>query len=267
VSRAPDAPDRCTRREAIRLSLAGALGCVGASGAPGGEPAPEGRLMLRAAPPPAAPVGAGFHPLALGGGGERDGVLYVPDGLASAPAPLVVAFHGAGGQGERFARRVAPAAAAAGVLLLAPDSRRATWDRISVGGFGADVAFLARAIAEAQRRRAVDVARVALAGFSDGASYALSLGLTNGDVFTRVVAFSPGFSAPAELRGRPRVFVSHGTDDAILPIDQTSRRLVPALRGRGYDVTYAEFQGPHTIPEDVARSGFRWLVESWRRPG
>jgi phospholipase/carboxylesterase len=257
--------DACTRREAIRLSVAGALGCVGASGAPAAETEPEGRVTVRPAPAPAAPAGAGFHPLGLGGP-ERDGVLYVPDGLPNGPAPLVVAFHGAGGQGERFARRVAPAAAAAGVLLLAPDSRRATWDRIG-GEFGADVAFVARAIAEAQRRRAVDVARLALAGFSDGASYALSLGLTNGDVFGRVVAFSPGFSAPGELRGRPRFFVSHGTGDSILPIDQTSRRLVPALRGRGYDVTYSEFQGPHAVPEEVARAGFRWLVEGWRRPG
>jgi len=55
-------------------------------------------------------------------------------------------------------------------------------------------------------------------------------------------------------------------DDSILPIDETSRRLVPALRGRGYDVTYSEFPGPHAVPEEVARAGFRWLVEGWRRP-
>ncbi len=30
-------------------------------------------------------------------------------------------------------------------------------------------------------------------GFSDGASYALSLGVPNGDLFTHIVAFSPGF--------------------------------------------------------------------------
>jgi phospholipase/carboxylesterase len=34
---------------------------------------------------------------------------------------------------------------------------------------------------------------VALGGFSDGASYALSLDLTNGDLFASLIAFSPGF--------------------------------------------------------------------------
>ena len=33
-------------------------------------------------------------------------------------------------------------------------------------------------------------------GFSDGASYALSLGAANGDLFTHIAAFSPGFMRP-----------------------------------------------------------------------
>lgn len=261
-----DDPSRpLSRRDAIRLGVLGSLGvaCVGASGA--GAVAEGGRLTVRAARAPSAPAPAGYHPLALSGGG-RDGVLYVPEGLATAPAPLVVAFHGAGGQGERFARRVAAFADAAGALLLAPDSRRATWDRVG-GEFGPDVEFLARAIAVAQRRRAVDVSRLALAGFSDGASYALSLGITNGDVFGRVVAFSPGFSAPGGFRGRPRFWISHGTADAILPIDATSRRVVPALRAQAYDVTYEEFEGPHTVPEAIGGKAAAWLRQSWGERG
>lgn len=39
---------------------------------------------------------------------------------------------------------------------------------------------------------AIDPAHVAIGGFSDGASCALSLGLVNGDLFTHVMAFSPG---------------------------------------------------------------------------
>jgi phospholipase/carboxylesterase len=64
-------------------------------------------------------------------------------------------------------------------------------------------------------------------GFSDGASYALSLGLTNGDLFRHVIAFSPGFMAPAARRGEPPVFVSHITRDGVLPIGVTSHRIVP----------------------------------------
>jgi predicted esterase len=40
-------------------------------------------------------------------------------------------------------------------------------------------------------------------GFSDGASYALSLGLANGDLFTHVLGFSPGFMRVPRHVGRP----------------------------------------------------------------
>jgi predicted esterase len=92
---------------------------------------------------------------------------------------------------------------------------------------------------------------VAVAGFSDGASYALSIGLASGDLFAHVLAWSPGFLAPSDAVGRPRVFVSHGIHDRVLPIDRCSRRLVPVLRADGYDVHYQEFDGGHSVPPDV----------------
>ena len=56
----------------------------------------------------------------------------------------------------------------------------------------------------------VDPARLVIGGFSDGASYALSLGLINGQLFRKVAAFSPGFVVTGEPEGKPRVFISHG---------------------------------------------------------
>jgi predicted esterase len=105
----------------------------------------------------------------------------------------------------------------------------------------------------------VDPERVAVAGFSDGASYALGLGLANGRLFRRVVAFSPGFVPPGPADGRPAVFVSHGDADAVLPVDRTSARIVPALRDDGLDVTYREFTGPHVVPPEIAREAVDWL--------
>ena len=50
-------------------------------------------------------------------------------------------------------------------------------------------------------RYSIDPGRIGLAGFSDGASYALSLGVANGDLFTHIMAFSPGFMRPpAQVR-------------------------------------------------------------------
>jgi len=106
----------------------------------------------------------------------------------------------------------------------------------------------------------VDFARLAVGGFSDGATYALSLGLINGDLFNRVVAFSPGFVIDGTPHGTPQFFISHGDADPILPIDRCGRRIVSELRKRGYEVTLREFAGGHEIPADIARDAMRWVT-------
>ena len=101
----------------------------------------------------------------------------------------------------------------------------------------------------------VDPARVTIGGFSDGATYALSLGLANGDFFRRIIAWSPGFYIGGQAYGRPEIFISHGTADQILPIDRCSRMIVPALKKQGYTVTFRQFDGGHEIPPNIAREG------------
>lgn len=145
-----------------------------------------------------------------------------------------------------------------GLLLLAPASRGSTWDAIR-GGYGPDVRLIDRALQQVFRAVAVDSGRIAVAGFSDGASYALGLGLASGGLFSRAVAFSPGFVPETRRDGAPRIFVNHGTADEVLPIERTSRRIVPALRDEGLDVTYREFPGPHTVPREIAREAVDWL--------
>ncbi len=109
-------------------------------------------------------------------------------------------------------------------------------------------------------RYTVDPSRVAAEGFSDGASYALSLGLLNGDLFTHVIAFSPGFVTEGHRRGKPRLFVSHGVYDEVLPIDRCGRRIVRDLRADDYDVRYTEFAGGHTVPAEIARTALEWVA-------
>jgi phospholipase/carboxylesterase len=158
-------------------------------------------------------------------------------------------LHGAGGHAPGTLRLIE--AAAAGTLVLVPESRGATWD-ILMGAYGPDVAFLDRALQEVLRCHSVDAQRIALTGFSDGASYALSLALGNGDLFTHAFAFSPGFAQPPTPVGRPSLFVSHGVEDDVLPISQCSRVLVPRLRRASYKVRYREFSGGHHVPAEMA---------------
>ena len=208
--------------------------------------------------PPATP---GLHALGLAGADSRDGLLYVPTGYDTThPAPLVMLLHGAGGAARGGIDPLLPLADANGLLLLAPDSRLLTWD-IIMGGYGPDVAFIERALAHTFARYGVDAGHLAIGGFSDGASYALSLGLINGNLFSHIIAFSPGFMAPGERRGQPRIFVSHGVHDTVLPIDRCGRRVVHQLRAVHYDVDYHEFDGPHTVPPEIASGAVRWLLQ------
>ncbi|HEX8291919.1 MAG TPA: hypothetical protein VF570_09205 [Pyrinomonadaceae bacterium] len=219
----------------------------------------EGRLAAR--PGRVKTVGpAGLQPLKLEGG--RDGLVYVPAGAGGGrPAPLMLLLHGAGGSARHTVSLLRGLADKSGMILLVPDSRGGTWDVIE-GGYGPDVAFIDRALGQTFGRYNVDPARVAAGGFSDGASYALSLGATNGDLFTHVVAFSPGFMSPASRHGSPALFVSHGTQDRVLPIDACSRRIVPRVKAAGYSVRYKEFDGPHTVPPDVAAEAVAWFLEA-----
>jgi predicted esterase len=222
------------------------------------EAAAEGRLSARPSEVKEASP-QGLRRLGLESG--RDGLLYVPRGYSvERPAPLALMLHGAGGNAQQGVSLLRNFADESRLLLLAPDSRRQTWDVIA-GGYGADVGYIERALADTFSRYAVDPKRVAAAGFSDGASYALSLGVTNGDLFTHVIAFSPGFMAPAGRKGSPRLFISHGTRDQVLPIERCSRRIVPQVKGAGYDVVYREFDGAHTIPADIARAAHEWFVK------
>ena len=205
----------------------------------------------------AAPVG--LQPLMLGA--ARDSYLYVPATYrAECPVPLVLLLHGAGGHAQQGIGLLRSLADAAGLLLLAPASRGHTWDLLVGRRFGPDLALIDRALGQTFSRYAVAPKRVAVGGFSDGASYALSLGITNGDLFGHVVAFSPGFVAPAGQTGSPRIFVSHGTRDRVLPIDCCSRKIVPQLERSGYEVLYREFDGGHAIPPEIATEAVGWFT-------
>ena len=227
----------------------------------------EGRLRSRPmveSPEEAPPVG--LRRLGLDTRARSDHLLYVSSGYElGRRAPLVVLLHGAGANSRDIMPYLRDLAYTAGLILLAPTSREYTWDVIA-GGYGPDVEAIDQALEETFSRYAVDPGCIAVGGFSDGASYALSLGITNGDLFGHILAFSPGFMAPAAQAGSPRIFVSHGTRDTVLPIERCSRRIVPELERAGYEVRYREFEGGHTVPPGIGREAVAWLTAR-RDPG
>ena len=174
----------------------------------------DGRLRSR---PHDGVKTSGNGQVMLGLDSNRDAILQIPKNDGS-PLPLLIMLHGAGQNAEDMFWYLGSTPEDTKVAVLAPNSREQTWDAIH-GGFGPDVEFLDRALTRVFDTVSIDPARLAIGGFSDGASYGVSLGLINGDLFKRVIGFSPGFVVYRASYGQPNVFISHGTADRILPIN------------------------------------------------
>jgi predicted esterase len=216
------------RREFLKISAAAGLA---ACSSPEDPDISLERATITARPMPfSGTAPRGFHRFGIWQ--KDDAYIYVPPTYSDGtPAPLLVLLHGAGGRASNFEANLPGRVDDKGIVVVAFDSSLPTWDRFSLGGFGPDVERMNIALDYAFRRVNGDPDRVGLAGFSDGASYAIGLALANGDLFTKAIAFSPGLipNSDSPPVGKPAFFDSHGVNDQVLSIDNASRRIVPEL--------------------------------------
>jgi predicted esterase len=147
-----------------------------------------------------------------------------------------------------------------GVIIAAPKSAQRTWLPVALSSWP-DASTVEAVTRLCHERLAIDPAHVALGGFSDGATFALTFGLSTGHRFSHVIAFSPGYLyAPIETSA-PRIFISHGTRDEVLPVDRCGRNIARRLQDTRYDVAYREFDGGHEVPADIGRAALQWFME------
>jgi phospholipase/carboxylesterase len=192
--------------------------------------------------------------------------LYVPeawDGRAS--MPLVVALHGGSGHGRDFLWSCLREARGRNVLVLSPTAQGRTWS--IMGGDDIDGDNLKQAFESVAGRYPVDRSRVLLTGMSDGATYALLLGLRDGPPFTHLapacgvlhpMLFAEGL---AQAQGRS-IYLIHGALDWMFPV-QMARMGRDALLAAGARVVYREIEDlSHTYPRDENPRILEWLMES-----
>jgi phospholipase/carboxylesterase len=206
----------------------------------------------------------------------EDGALaYIPTSLPrDRPAPLLVLLHGASGRPATIIRFFLDDAEAHGIVLVAPASRAYTWDEIAaerrpqasytsfrprVQAPNPDPPRIRAAMAEVAKRIVVDAERTALAGFSDGASYALMLGARDPGRFPTLLAFSPGMALSGG-RSQQRVFVSHGRKDQVLPFANTASAIVPGLKRGRSEVRFRPFDGGHEMPDAVQAEAIAFFL-------
>jgi phospholipase/carboxylesterase len=208
---------------------------------------------------PTAVITAGEYVLDDNNG--RRAILYVPRTYDSAvPAPFMMMLHGARGDGDRTLEGQRAAADEHGVVLLSPSTRSGTWDAIR-GDFAHDLEKLDGLLMQVFERCNIDPARIASGGFSDGATYALSLGLINGDFFTHIIAHSPGFIISDSREGKPAIYVSHGRQDEVLPFERCGAAIVERLKKEGYVPRFDVFDGGHAASPEIRSAALAWLTK------
>ena len=205
------------------------------------------RLKARPGAPTLPPLAPGLHVLGLDR--ARDAYLSVPGSYKPGDVvPLIVMFHGKTQPANEVLGEWKRVAARQKCLVLAPSSRSFTWT-VENGPGGPDAQFVDRAIQTVFDHFAVDPRHVAASGFSDGGTYALSIGLVNGDFFSDILAFSPiNYNAPNAI-GTPRIFFCNGNKDPGAIFTNTTS-MARQLKADGYDVQLYEFDGGHWMDED-----------------
>lgn len=230
-------------------------------------------VLVQTVSPPASPAANTEahqpHILTL----SNEAIGYVPASAGPRP-PLLVLLHGAGRRADRMIERLAAEADARGIVLLAPTSIGMTWDTVSRAeepqspsstlanslarrfSSSHDADRVEAAIAALAKTVPVDRARTVLAGFSDGATFALAMGMSRNHPFSAVIAWSPGIAietvSPAHGR---KVFVSHGRQDPVLSFNTDCAEIVPLVQSEGAAVSFLPFKGGHEMPE-IAKDAF-----------
>jgi len=190
----------------------------------------------------------------------RDGTLFVPKSYKpGTPMPMLIMLHGFSGWGDNQ-RRLFDLAEELGFIVMTPESRDITWGR-EAPGFDDDVRYIGAAFRHVGGLVNIDFDRVALGGQSDGAGYALTMGLAYGDTFNHLIILAGAhLLEPIRRQGKPKIFVAHGVKDTTMPIEVSGRANVKQLKDEGYDVTYHEHEGGHGTPAEITREAILWFL-------
>jgi len=197
--------------------------------------------------------------------GDSSAVLLTPTEIeAGRLYPLVTVLHGAGRQDEMLVKAVRDQPDRRGAFFLVPRSLLPTWDLIATPA-RPDLDFLEYAFDLIWRRYPIDPARQALLGYSDGASYALSVGLSNPNLFRAVMAWAAGFIAlepgfDPDAARKPELLLEYGTHDPVFPFQQVALPMKANLERAGYSVVFrVDEGGKHWPSPDFLPEALDWF--------
>lgn len=200
-------------------------GCVGARVV---------RHLLDGSKDVAEAMPAGVEKRVLQAGDQtRSYLLYVPQRAISNPMPLVMVFHGGGGNAEQIMPMAGwnEEAERRGWMVAYPngsgrrENRLLTWNAGSCCGYAQDrgiddVAFVRAVIDDVGRRNRLDRARVYATGISNGAMLSYRLACELADRIAAIAPIAGTQEVPSCTPAKPvSVMHFHGTADQNVPFE------------------------------------------------
>ncbi|MEA2372364.1 MAG: polyhydroxybutyrate depolymerase [Solirubrobacteraceae bacterium] len=163
-------------------------------------------------------------------GRVRTAVLHLPSTLAGKQLPLIVGFHGFGGNGTDFARDTGLSSLGDkdGFAVVYPTSSGPRWQ---IAGSSRDVDFTRALLDQVEAVACIDTARVYAVGVSIGAGMAARVGCELSGRIAGLVLVSGGYrSLPACNPDRPISLLEiHGTADTTVPYGGQTSNLAGAV--------------------------------------
>jgi phospholipase/carboxylesterase len=121
---------------------------------------------------------------------------------------------------------------------------------------------------ECLSKYAIDIDKVSLFGFSQGAILSSAIALSYPEKINKVAALSGYLNTEIAIEdylknnvSKVKFFVSHGVVDQVIPIDW-ARKTKPALENLGIDVVYKEYPIGHGVSPQNFHDFKDWLLKN-----
>lgn len=184
------------------------------------------RAARRPAPPALIDPLPGTERIAITVDGATRHYLLRPPRHADGPRPLLLVFHGMGGQGAQVERlsRFSALADQSGFTVAYPEGEDGTWRVLRDPR--TEITFTRAVVADIAARTPVDRRRVFAAGIANGAMMSAALGCFAPDLVAGVGLVAGGYVSPCRNKPHGPAILFNGTADATMPIGG-NRTLMP----------------------------------------
>lgn len=212
-------------------------------------------------------------------------MLDAVDLKAKTHRATIIWLHGLGADGHDFApiakelnlpesmgvRFILPHAPRRPVTINGGMVMRAWYDIANTDiGRTPDLAGITESLAEvdhfiqAERKAGIPAHRILVAGFSQGGVLAIEAISQFQEAIGGAIALS-GYLARSDglpvARGSQRIFLAHGTQDPIVPF-ALGLGAKTELESKGYEVTWGEWQMPHSVCIEEIEAIRDWIMET-----